>query len=97
MEELARQYRATKFCAIRSDAAIENYPDRNVPTILVYGEGDLRSQLVTLATLNGQKTTVRDLEKYLENLGAIRIPEERRQYMEDDKLDGAGRKTKIIY
>jgi threonyl-tRNA synthetase len=97
MESLAKRYRATKFCQIRADAAIENYPDRNVPTLLVYGEGDMKMQLVTLAKLNGQKTTEKDVEKFLESLGALIIPEERKLEMDDeDEMDGGSRRTRII-
>lgn len=95
--ELAARYRATKFCAIRADAAIENYPDRNVPTLLVYGQGDMRSQLVTLATLGGEKTKVSDVEKFLERVGAITVSEDRKKDLDDeDDEEGLGRRAKII-
>ncbi|KAI9027950.1 thioredoxin-like protein [Hyaloraphidium curvatum] len=97
LEELAKRYKATKFCQIRADAAIENYPDRNVPTLLIYGEGDMRTQLVTLAKLNGQKTSAKDVERYLERAGAITIAEERKRELEDeDERDGSRRTAKII-
>jgi hypothetical protein len=56
--ELARQFGDVKFCQIQADLCIEGYPDRNTPTVLVYKDGDIRKQLVTLRELNGPKTTI---------------------------------------
>lgn len=68
-----------------------------MPTLLIYGEGDLRMQLVTLANLNGQKTTERDVEVYLDKLGAITISEERKAHLDDeDDMNGPSRPPKII-
>ena len=69
---MARKYGDIKFCEIRADLCIEGYPERNTPTILVYKEGDIRKQIVTLAELNGPKTSVADLERMLLDLGAIK-------------------------
>lgn len=33
---------------------IENYPERNTPTILIYRDGDIRKQVVTLRDLGGE-------------------------------------------
>lgn len=35
---------------------IEGYPERNTPTILVYKDGEIRRQLITLRELNGPRT-----------------------------------------
>ncbi|KAJ2356043.1 phosducin, partial [Coemansia sp. RSA 2618] len=48
LAELAQQYRATKFVKIISVECIHNYPDANLPTLLVYGKGDMQGQLVRL-------------------------------------------------
>lgn len=37
---------------------IEGYPEKNTPTILVYRDGEIRRQFVTLRELNGVRTTV---------------------------------------
>jgi hypothetical protein len=55
--ELARKFGDIKFCQIRGDLCIEGYPDKNTPTILIYRDGDIRRQIVTLRELNGPKTT----------------------------------------
>ncbi|KAJ1823562.1 phosducin [Coemansia sp. RSA 2675] len=69
--ELAQQYRATKFVKIISVECIHNYPDANLPTLLVYGKGDMRGQLVRLDKFGGMRTKRKDIEDYLKGLGAV--------------------------
>ncbi|KAJ2079641.1 phosducin [Coemansia sp. RSA 988] len=71
LSELAQQYRATKFVKIISVECIHNYPDANLPTLLVYGEGDMKNQLVRIDRFGGMRTKRRDVEKYLKDIGAI--------------------------
>lgn len=54
---LARTYGDIKFCEIQADMCIEGYPERNTPTILIYKDGDIKRQVVTLKELRGQNTT----------------------------------------
>jgi hypothetical protein len=54
--ELARKFGEIKFCQIQGDLCIEGYPDRNCPTVLVYKDGDVRRQIVTLRELRGDQT-----------------------------------------
>jgi hypothetical protein len=56
--EMARIFGDIKFCEIRADMCIENYPERNTPTILIYRNGDIKKQVVTLRELNGNKTAI---------------------------------------
>lgn len=85
--QAAREYGDIKFCEIRASQAIENYPDRNCPTILVYSKGDIVKQVVTLMTLGGVRTSMRHIDNILIEIGAI--PEsdmriiKRRQAAED--------------
>lgn len=55
---MASKFGDIKFCEIRADMCIENYPERNTPTILVYRNGDIKRQIVTLRELRGDKTGV---------------------------------------
>lgn len=72
LDRLAVKYKATKFCKIVADLCIENYPDKNVPTLLIYGEGDLKKQIVGMSTCGGQNATVRSVEDMLKMTGAIK-------------------------
>ena len=55
--ELAKRFGDVKFCQMRADLCIEGYPDKNTPTVLVYKDGDIKKQLVTLRELQGTRTT----------------------------------------
>lgn len=54
LDELAKKFRNVKFVKIRSTQAIENWPDRNLPTIFAYNEGVLKKQLITLKQVGGK-------------------------------------------
>lgn len=54
--ELAKRFGDVKFCQIRADLCIEGYPEKNTPTVLVYKDGDIKKQLVTLRELRGTQT-----------------------------------------
>lgn len=71
LERLASRYKATKFLKIVADQCIPYYPDRNVPTLLVYGEGDLKRNIVGIEQLGGMGTTLAHIEKMLKTIGAI--------------------------
>ena len=51
--------------------ASRGYPEKNTPTILVYRDGDIRRQIITLRELNGSRTNVGNLERLLCEVGAI--------------------------
>lgn len=69
--QAANEYGETKFCEIRANQAIENYPDRNCPTILVYKNGDIIKQVVTLATVGGVRINMQRIDDMLVETGAV--------------------------
>jgi Phosducin len=94
---LAVKYGDVKFCEMRADLCIEGYPERNTPTVLIYKDGDIRRQLVTLGELNGVKTALPDLERVLVEVGAVKegdVRLKRRDSQEDDD-DSNRRRTTI--
>jgi len=48
-----------KILKIPGDQCIEGYPDKLMPTILVYGPKEYRSQVVGLAEIGGNQVTVK--------------------------------------
>lgn len=59
LDRLAAKYPATKFVSIIGDQCIPNYPDKNLPTLLVYRNGELFRQIIGLRPeigLDGLKT-----------------------------------------
>ena len=74
LDTLAAKYPATKFVSIVGDQCIPNYPDRNLPTLLIYRNGELHRQIVGLRPeigLDGMKTKCEDIELLLTAVGAI--------------------------
>ncbi len=51
MQELAGQYKYVKFLTIPSAECIPNYPDENLPTLLVYRDGQCKRTIVGTRSL----------------------------------------------
>lgn len=83
--ELSKRFGDVKFCQIRADLCIEGYPDKNTPTVLVYRDGDIKRQIVTLRELGGVRTNVQHLEKLLVDVGAVRQGDPRLQRKQQDE------------
>lgn len=85
----AAEYGEIKFCEIRGDMAIEGYPDKNCPTILIYHNGDIVKQVVTLMTLGGVRIGMPEIDTLLIEIGAIKDNDmrviRRRRYAEDQE------------
>jgi hypothetical protein len=56
--EAAHKFEDIKFCEMRGDLCIEGYPEKNCPTILVYHNGDILRQIITLRQFHGQQTSI---------------------------------------
>ncbi len=57
MRILALKFKYIKFLRIKFNQAIENWPERNLPTLFVYSGGSLKTQLITLQSVGGKKMT----------------------------------------
>jgi len=68
---LAKKFKTTKFVSIRSDDAIRNYPDKNLPTLLIYHASNVIKQFIGLASFGGESMTPSDLEWGLTRIGAV--------------------------
>ena len=51
LKELAAQYNYVKFLKIASTECIPNYPDENLPTLLVYHDGQCKRTVVGTRSL----------------------------------------------
>jgi len=83
--ELSKKFGDVKFCQMRADLCIEGYPDKNTPTVLIYKDGDIKRQIVTLRDLNGPRTSVQDLEKLLVDVGAVKLGDSRLKRKTEDE------------
>lgn len=71
IEELATMYPATKFVKIISTDCIPNYPDCNLPTLLVYNNGAVKGNYVGMKRF-GRRCTPEGI--YLTLLGCMQAP-----------------------
>ena len=85
--ELAQKYGDVKFCQIRANMCIEGYPEKNCPTVLIYRNGDIMRQIVTLAELGGVRTKVEDMEKVIVQVGAVKEGDSRLRSKDDEADD----------
>ena len=71
MNRLAPRFPTTKFIRAISTTCIPNYPDKNVPTIFVYYEGAMKSQIIGPEQMRGMNLTEKEFEFMLGKSGAI--------------------------
>ncbi|KAJ3938605.1 Proteolipid protein 2 [Colletotrichum fioriniae] len=95
-KQAAQEYGEVKFCEMRADKAIENYPERNCPTILVYKNGDIAKQVVTLVQMGGAKINMLQLDNLLVEVGAVpetdmRVAKRRRQAEDEEEERAMGK------
>jgi len=69
---LARKFPATKFLKSVSSVCIPNYPDRNLPTIFIYRDGDMKKQYIGPDSLGGVKLSCDEFEWMLSEVGAVK-------------------------
>merc|ERR1712059_198065 len=71
MNRLAPKFPTTKFLKAISTTCIPNYPDKNLPTIFVYYEGQMKGQMVGPMDFRGMNLTEAEFEFLLGKTGAI--------------------------
>lgn len=72
LANLARKFPATKFLKSISSLCIPNYPDKNLPTIFVYSEDDLKKQFVGPLVFGGMNLKQDEFEWMLSQTGAFK-------------------------
>ncbi|KAM4701724.1 phosducin-like protein 3 isoform 2-T2 [Discoglossus pictus] len=84
---LARKFKDVKFVKSISTTCIPNYPDKNLPTIFAYLDGDIRAQFIGPLVFGGMKLTQDELEWKLAESGALKTDlEENPRPQIQDKL-----------
>jgi len=71
MSRLAPRFPCTKFLKAISTTCIPNYPDKNLPTLFVYHEGNMKGQLVGPEQFRGMNLTMDEFEYLVGKTGAI--------------------------
>lgn len=83
-DQAARKFPQIKFVDIPANRAIENYPENNCPTLIVYYRGQVLKNLVTLLELGGNDASITDLENLMIKVGAVDEKDERLAINADD-------------
>ncbi|XP_036401163.1 phosducin-like protein 3 [Megalops cyprinoides] len=85
LSQLARKFPQTKFLKSISTTCIPNYPDRNLPTVFVYFEGEMKAQYIGPLVFGGMNLKVEELEWRLSESGAVKtdLEENPRKQIED--------------
>uniref|UniRef100_A0A8D3A2C0 Phosducin-like protein 3 n=1 Tax=Scophthalmus maximus TaxID=52904 RepID=A0A8D3A2C0_SCOMX len=87
LSALARKFPQTKFLKSISTTCIPNYPDRNLPTIFVYFEGEMKAQFIGPLVFGGMNLKLEELEWRLSESGAVKTDlEENPKKQIEDKL-----------
>lgn len=71
LRELASKHPNTRFLKIVSTSCIPNYPDQNLPTLLVYHNGACQKHIVGLQPFGGTRATPEQVALALAGWGAI--------------------------
>ena len=75
LRSLALKYPQTKFVKSISTVCIPNYPDKNLPTLFIYQNGDLKNSLVGPFPFGGMNCRFEHIEYQLYEFGAIATSE----------------------
>ncbi|KAI3405306.2 PLP2 [Candida oxycetoniae] len=88
MVQMAAIFPELKFCDISAQRCIENYPESNCPTLIIYHNAQVQKQFITLTQLGGNATTLNDLEKVLVDVGAVKESDKRLIINKQEEEDG---------
>lgn len=94
-QQMAPKYPEIKFVEIPGNRAIENYPEDNCPTLLVYHNGDVLKNMITLLELGGNNTTMKEFEALMTRVGALKESDDRLIINQDDEESRDERKLKF--
>lgn len=86
-QQAALKFPDLKFVEIPANRAIEEYPESNIPTLLVYYGGDVLEKFITLLELGGNSTTLADLENLIVKVGAVDVKDHRLLVNRDSEED----------
>ena len=85
MDQLAMKFPAVKFIKSIATTCIPNYPDKNLPTIFVYYENELKNQIIGPVAFNGMNFKIDDFEWRLHRFGVLKSNLNRSEYSDFEK------------
>lgn len=96
MVSLAGKFPEIKFVDIPANRCVENYPDSNCPTIMVYHKKNIVKQFVTLTQLGGSDCKTADIENVLVEVGAVDAASERLDLNQIDEDQEEARRLRFV-
>lgn len=96
LTQLARKFPDIKFTDIPANRCVENYPEANCPTLMIYHKKNIVKQYVTLTQLGGSDCKVSDLERVLVDVGALKDGDERLEINLRDEDAEEARRTRFV-
>lgn len=96
LQVLARKFPEIKVTEIPANRCVENYPEANCPTLIVYHKKNILKQYVTLTQLGGSDCKIDDLEKVLVDIGAVKASDERLEDNQRDDDQEEARRTRFV-
>lgn len=92
MNQLAAKFPYTKFLKAVAQTCIQNFPERNLPSVFVYFEGDLKKQFIGSQALRGTSLTIDEFEYILGQAEAVdtKISEDPRPKIKDKMFTDLG-------
>ncbi|CAI4809339.1 ADE_G0051040.mRNA.1.CDS.1 [Saccharomyces cerevisiae] len=91
-QSAACKFREIKFVEIPANRAIENYPESNCPTLIVYYRGEVIKNMITLLELGGNNSKMEDFEDFMVKVGAVAEGDNRLIMNRDDEESREERK-----
>ncbi|KAK6454590.1 thioredoxin-like protein [Scheffersomyces xylosifermentans] len=73
----AHKFPELKICDIPANRCIENYPESNCPTLVIYHNTNVIKQYITLTQLGGNATKQEDIERVLVDIEAVDVNDKR--------------------
>lgn len=95
-QDLSRKFPEIKFCEILANRCVENYPDSNCPTLIIYHKTHVVKQFVTLTQLGGNDCKVGDIENVLVDIKAADVNDKRLLINQHDEDLEEDRKLRFV-
>ncbi|EEQ38831.1 putative phosducin [Clavispora lusitaniae] len=93
---LAQKFPEIKVTEIPANRCVENYPEANCPTLIIYHKKNIVKNYVTLTQLGGSDCKIADLEKVLVDIGAVKHSDERLEMNQQDEDLEEARRTRFV-
>ncbi|CAI5758982.1 unnamed protein product [Candida verbasci] len=95
LQQLSKKFPEIKFCEIPAQRCIENYPESNCPTLIIYHKTQVLKQYITLTQLGGNSTSLQDIERVLVDVAAIKDNDKRLIINNEDEEEFESRKLRF--